>query len=543
MISWIQNHLIRHGRWIFLTLLAVIIVAFVFTIGNTPGFAPRMDGWEPDEFYGVNLNAPMEAAPIRERVFYSQLLATGRQPMSEQQIEEGLRVRIALLHLADRLGIPGPTESQLSAFVRTRPAFFNEEGVFSRDRYLRFVDDLDADPSSSPDVLFRVLEEDFRIDRVARRLGGPGFFVPAEATLVAEREHTTFALRVASKRIADFQPEIAIEDSALEAFFNNNAERYREPERIRASIVRFPVDPASIELSESDVAELYNSNRERFHSAYLAANPAPEGEEEEEVELNLERVRSLVESELREQRTLRKSNELAHNFAFTLFDRGIARSASGFQNLLETKGVSPEEIQPFSVDEVRNRDLPANLLESAFALTENRYYTGAAQLNGYFGVLLLDGRTESYIPELAAVRDRVVADYREQERRRLFAERGSQMRQLLAATETGEAFAEVAEAEGWTVKDFGPFEFIEAPRELGRSVVEMLPTLSAGEVSPMITTGGEGRLVYVVSKEVPAKEADAEAIVDAADMLARYSTFATTRSLLEELLEAGQVRR
>ncbi|MDV7391088.1 hypothetical protein RZS08_07040, partial [Arthrospira platensis SPKY1] len=111
------------------------------------------------------------------------------------------------------------------------------------------------------------------------------------------------------------------------------------------------------------------------------------------------------ESELREQRTLRKSNELAHNFAFTLFDRGIARSASGFQNLLETKGVSPEEIQPFSVDEVRNRDLPANLLESAFALTDNRYYTGAAQLNGYFGVLLLDGRTESYIPELAAVRD------------------------------------------------------------------------------------------------------------------------------------------
>jgi hypothetical protein len=31
MISWIQHHLIRHGRWIFLTLLALIIVAFVFT--------------------------------------------------------------------------------------------------------------------------------------------------------------------------------------------------------------------------------------------------------------------------------------------------------------------------------------------------------------------------------------------------------------------------------------------------------------------------------------------------------------------------------
>jgi peptidyl-prolyl cis-trans isomerase D len=543
MISWIQNHLIRHGRWIFLTLLAVIIVAFVFTIGNTPGFAPRMDGWEPDEFYGVNLNAPLEARPLRERVFYSQLLSTGRQPMSEQQIEEGLRVRIALLHLADRLGLPGPTERELSAFVRTRPAFFDAEGNFSRDRYLSFVDDLEADPSSSPDILFRVLEEDFRIDRVARRLGGPGFFLPAEAVAVAQREQTQFELKVASLAIDAFQPEIVVEEESLNSFFNLNAERYREPERIRASLVRFPNDPATIELDASEVEAHYNANRERFHSAHLAANPPAENEETaaEEVAIDFATVRERVENELKEQRARRLSNERAHAFAFTLYDRGINRDASGFQQLLENEGLTPVEIEPFSVDEVGQRGLPRQLLESAFTLTRNRFYTGAVEINGDFGVLIFDGRIDSYVPELQAVREHVEADYREQERRRRFAEKGSNVRQaLLAAIANKTDVAEAAENEGWTVETFGPFLYAEAPRELGRNVLEMLPTLSAGEVSPMLTSENRGRLVYVTAKEVPEKDADTSEVAEAAEMLKRYSSFASTRSLLEELLDQGQ---
>ncbi len=546
MISWIQNHLIRHGRWIFLTLLAVIIVAFVFTIGNTPGFAPRMDGWEPDEFYGVNLNAPLEAGPLRERVFYSQLLSTGRQPMSEQQIEDGLRVRIALLHLADRVGLPGPTEAELAAFVRTRPAFFDGEGSFSRDRYLRFVDDLEADPSSSPDILFRVLEEDFRIDRVARRLGGPGFFVPAEAIAVAQREQTQFQLKVATLPMEDFQPEIVVDEDSLTAFFKQNAELYREPERIQASLVRFPLNADAIELDETELETHYNANRERFHSAYLATNPEIEEQQESanEAALDFAAVRDLVDEELRLQRARRLSNERAHAFAFTLYDRSITRDAPGFQQLLNNEGLTPKEIQPFSVDEVAQRNLPSALLESAFTLTRNRFYTGAVQLNGDFGVLIFDGRIDSYIPELTAVRAKVAADYRDQERRRLFAEEGSRVRQLLRAAVAEQAdWVETAENEGWSVESYGPFKYREAPQELGRSIMEMLPTLSAGEVSPMLTANGRGRLVYVVAMEVPEKDASAAEVADAADMLKRYSSFASTRSLLEELLEEGQMRR
>jgi peptidyl-prolyl cis-trans isomerase D len=551
MISWIQNHLIRHGRWIFLTLLAVIIVAFVFTIGNTPGFAPRMDGWEPDEFYGVNLNAPMESGPLRERVFYSQLLATGRQPTSEQQIEEGLRVRIALLNLADRIGLPGPTEKELGQFLRTRAAFFDQQGNFSRDRYLRFTDDLQSDPSSSVDILFRVLEEDFRIDRVVQQLSGVGFFVPIEAVAVAQRDQTTFELQIATLSIDDFKPEINIDDATLADFFSRNAERYRVPERISASIARFPANAAAIALEDAEVEAHYHSNRERFHAAYLSANsPADSAnneevnEEEESPTPDFETVRELVENELRQQRARRLSNERAHQFAFTLYDRNIARDAPGFQQLLAADNIQLEAIAPFSVNEVGERGLPRQLLESAFALTNNRYYTGATQLDSAFGVLIFNNRIESYIPELEAVRGQVTNDYREQERRRLFAEEGSRVRQvlLLALAEAQDIEAAV-EAEGWAFESLEPFVFSEAPRELGGNALEMLPTLSQGTISPMLTNAGIGRLIYVAAKQTPDLTDIASDILDAAEMLKRYSAFAATRSVLEEMIEQGHKQR
>ena len=37
MISWSQTILQKHNKWLFSILLVVIIIAFVFTIGNTPG--------------------------------------------------------------------------------------------------------------------------------------------------------------------------------------------------------------------------------------------------------------------------------------------------------------------------------------------------------------------------------------------------------------------------------------------------------------------------------------------------------------------------
>ena len=77
MISWIQNHLIRHGRWIFITLLVVVIVAFVFTIGNTPGCTTDRSSYTAQNFYGYDLNSPRDRQILTQKVDLSTLVGTG----------------------------------------------------------------------------------------------------------------------------------------------------------------------------------------------------------------------------------------------------------------------------------------------------------------------------------------------------------------------------------------------------------------------------------------------------------------------------------
>ena len=113
MISWIQHHLIRHGRWLFLFLLAIIIVAFVFTIGATPGCTTDRSGYEENLFYGIDLNSSRESEVITEKVLLSAIL-NGQEISSDEQFQNQLTSRIALLHLAEEIGVPSPSQETLS---------------------------------------------------------------------------------------------------------------------------------------------------------------------------------------------------------------------------------------------------------------------------------------------------------------------------------------------------------------------------------------------------------------------------------------------
>ena len=159
MISWIQHHLIRHGRWIFLSLLALIIVAFVFTIGATPGCTTDRSGYEENLFYGIDLNSPRESEVIIEKVRLSAFL-NGQQIRSDEQFQNQLTSRIALLHLAGEIGVPSPNQKTLADYITTKDAFRGDDGEFSADSYTKFVDNIESNPLTSQGLIIVVLEED-----------------------------------------------------------------------------------------------------------------------------------------------------------------------------------------------------------------------------------------------------------------------------------------------------------------------------------------------------------------------------------------------
>ena len=161
----IQNRLIRHGRWIFISLLVIVVVAFVFTIGNTPGCTTNRSNYVSENFYGYDLNSPIDRQALGQKTNLSLMLSTGRPAQNDRQFAELLPQRVALLHLTNQIGVPAPSVDELGAYLRSRPIFFGPEGQFSAEVFTRFSDNIESNPEMPKDIISTVLEEDYRIEQ------------------------------------------------------------------------------------------------------------------------------------------------------------------------------------------------------------------------------------------------------------------------------------------------------------------------------------------------------------------------------------------
>lgn len=542
MISWIQNHLIRHGRWIFLSLLALIIVAFVFTIGNTPGCTTDRSAYEQREFYGYDLNSRRDMSVISEKVSLSAYL-NGRGIRDEQQFQAEVTSRIALLHFANEIGIPGPSQDELRTYIQTKPIFRGPDGQFSRDAYTRFVDEFEANPRAPSANFIVVLEEDYRIDQLVEALEGPGYLLPSEAKVQSQQTQTTFDLAIATLRFNDFSPEIEPSEEALRDFYSANPNLYEIPERIQASYVFFPAERYTNEVTPAGEAELrshYISNRARYTAEHEASQPAETPEGEDAPEVTFEDVRHLVEADLSQQAAKRAANEAAQHFAYTLYRERIKRDSAEFIHLMDQLNVTAESIEPFSADQVHRRELPKEILETAFSLGDHRFFSNAYNVNGGFAVLIYEGRIQPVVPPFEEIAAVVESDFKLEEKRRLFNEKGQQLRaELESAIADGGDFLAAAESLGFTTRDPAPFKPAEAPRDLNQSVLRQAQRMQADEISPMLVSNGIGTLIYVQSKEVPEIDADDPHFTQAMDFLSHIGASISSSALVNELIFRG----
>lgn len=545
MISWIQNHLIRHGRWIFLSLLALIIVAFVFTIGNTPGCTTDRSGYEENLFYGIDLNSPRERDALIEKVQLSAFL-DGQEIRSDEAFQSMLTGRVARLHLAEEIGVPAPGQSALTEYIQTKNAFRGSEGEFSPEAYTRFVDQIESNPRTPQGLVLEVLTENYRIEQVEAALSGPGYLLPSEALAQAQRNRTEYTLETAELSFADFDPEIEAGEEALRAYYEDNQLSYEIPERIRASYVRFEQADFADQVPQSGDAELrehFIANRAEFVEVAETARETS-GDEEEDAEapsVTFEDVREAVEASYKEARAKRLANEAAQNFAFTLYDDEIQRDSAAFNTLINQSGVRLTQIEPYTLQGASQRALPEDMLESAFALGGNRYYSDAFELDDGFGILIYDGRMAPEIPDFETVENEIRASYIAEEKRRLFNERGEALKDELESkvAEENVAFAEAAESLGLAVQSFDTFPLREAPQELNSSALQRAQRMQAGDISAMITAGQSGLFVNLVDKEVPEIPEGDEDLTQAEDFLGRFSAFSSSNAYLNELVTRG----
>ena len=362
------------------------------------------------------------------------------------------------------------------------------------------------------------------------------------------------SLNTANFSYSEFKPEIPENTQALREYYELNKLRYEIPERIQASYILFKSEDYAEQVpkaTEKELREHFEANRVKFEEQYEFENPAPstneESTDEESLPLNetvtLSKVRDSVTSSYLLEQKARAANQAAQSFAYSLYRDEIKRDSDAFESLLAETGASLTDIAPYSLaslSESNQRSLSTELLISAFELGGNRYYSDAYEVSEGYAVLIYEGRITPEIPTFETILIEVTADYKADEKRRLFNEKGQAIQaDLETKLSEGIGFLEAAEALSLVGKLHESFNIQNPPSEINGSALQRAQTMQPGEISQMITSGDTGIFVHLIERLVPDITHDDEELTQAEDYLSRFGAYTSGSSYANELVLKG----
>jgi len=549
MISYLQDLLQRRGKPIFLILLAVIIVAFVFVIGEQPGIVTGdRRGQEGPRIFGYNFQNERDPA-VQSLIADTQLsfmLREGRPIFSEQEFEQEILMRAAYLEMMERYRIPRPDSATIRSHVESLPIFLASDGVFDRQRFNQFLDMQMVTAAGGEERMARVLEEDWRIQRLRLSMINPGLVRSVETLAFARQEQTQWTIQVARMPLNSL--EIAVETSpeAVETYFSRHRDRYQRSEQLRTLKAHLAAEQFADEVEAPDIEMI---------QAWLERQPEHFDEDELQTFYGASAPKDHplwepIVARWSEARQIEIANQKANDFAFTLYDEEIPLHSPAFKDLVERYRVELSPLELFSPESNPSEiGLPRRTMERAFRLDENRYFSDPFKTDEGVAVLLLEERLPAHIPPLDEIFEEVRKDYEAEETRLRFAEEGESLRaKLRQSLIEGASFDETAEGLGFRVmSDFESFTVVNPPATLPRHIVFQLPSMSQGDISPFRIVGDEGFVTFVKEKSVPEfEEENRAALSQARQQLAGLSERQVKASFITEILRReleGEDRR
>jgi len=553
MISWLQSNE-KHFRIIFIVLLAVIIVAFVFTIGAGPGLTGNDERTANLSFFDEELDTEIKRRAFFDNAYWSAYINFRGMRLSQENLTDYAFNRATGLHLANDHSIPEPTAEQLKEFIQTLSLFQGQTGTFDADAYTRFLDDLKLNRAVTEGDIFRILGDDYRIQKVYSALSGPGFVLDSEvlSNLVADK--TEWSIAVAEYDLSIFEPEIEVTEENAQAFYDENSFRYATPPRRSVEYAQFKALELQnqVEPSEGDLQDYYDAN------AYKYTKPAEakpvEGEEETQEAAEPAETQASFEEALAQvtfDYKLEKGRELAmqnaNKFALALVEAENSDDLSIeiIRAIAKSQNITLASTSPFA-----NNETPIGLswssavVQQAFRLTPSQTF-GEPILEGDNAlVLIYKDEIPETVPDLLTIRERIEADYKNEELTRLRSEKSKELSNRLKNADSTETFGTTAEAENMTVATYEKFTRREPAEGLDRSLVFNLNSLSAGDVSEPSIRGDKAYVIYVSEKSEPELAAEGEEFETSRDQLkSLYERYAVSQYISKltqtELIRSG----
>lgn len=551
MISWIQRYFQHHFKTIFSVLLAVTIISFIFTIGAAPGIGRGDRRYVERQFFGHNLASAEEYQRVIGDANLSANLQMGAMTSLEpEQVQQYAYQRTAALALADRWHVPDPTDAEITDAIKKLRMFSGPNGEFDAKAYATFRDNLkNSQRGVTESDIRRVIADDVRADKVNQLIAGPGYVLPRDVKSQLERTDTTWTLATATADYAAFKVDIKPTDAELTKFFEDNAFRYEVPPRIVASYVEYPSSQfvPEIKVSDADVRAYYDMNPARFPKppetkpADAKTPPKPANPD-----ADFAAVKPQVEAALILERAQKLALKAASDLAVAIFE-AKANDTATVDTLLAAKKLHQKSLQPFTRD-----GGPAELGHSpeianeAFKLNKDHFVSDALRSPNGAVVLFWKDLEPAHKPLFAEVREKVAADYVQDQKQKRFIELGKTARaQIAARLKAGDTFekavATAASATGLKLdaKTLAPFTMRTRPQDVDYTILGALEHLNKGEVSEMLTTPGyeKGILVYAADKKLPNLSETNPQYTEMRSQIASMSSRMSANAYMTELVD------
>ncbi len=554
MITWIQRYFAHHFKTIFAVLLAVTIISFIFTIGASPGIGRGDRRVVNRQFFGYNLSLQDDSARLMGDASISANLQLGSMGgLESEQIQNYAFQRAATLALADEWHIPAPTTTEIADAIKTLRMFAGQDGQFDAKAYQTFRDNLKTNPRGlTESEIARIIGDDVRAKKVQDLLAGPGYVLPGDIKIQLGRADTSWTLGTATADYASFAPAIKPTDADLAKFYEENSFRYEIPPRVLASYAEFSsIDRIKdVTVTEADVKAFYDANPSRFpkHAEVKPADAkAPATPPKADPAADFAAVKGMVESTLKLERAQKLALKAASDVSLALYEAKLDQSAPGpaLDAFFADRKLALKPLAPFTRDAgpVEFGGSP-EIASEAFKLGKaaNRYVSEAVSSPTGAVIIVWKDTQAARKPALAEVREKVSADYAENEKRKRFVELGKTIKaQLEARLKAGEAFdkAAAAAANGIKIeaKTLPAFTLRNRPQDLDYSVYTALERLEKGQVSDMVINADKGLFVYAIDKKAPDLSEANPQFVDTRKQLASYNARIGGSTYISELVE------
>jgi hypothetical protein len=424
----------RHQQWLWVIIIAVIIVSFVIFFSPNVGLTGRQAG---SGDFGYIDGKPIPRDEYLQGYRESQLrflISYGEMPRPEDATRLGFdldreaRTRVFLLRLVRENRIEANEEAAAqwvaNAFRDRR------QRVFRLDSFEAFLKNKVYPSGFSSRDVERFTKHEVAIQQLVAIYGLGGKLVPPrDGELLFRREHEQLSAALVFFQASNYLAKVVVNPTNLTQFYNSRLSVYQLPDRAQVSYVKFEVTNYYAEADQQIAKE--TNLTQQIDAAYRQQGPEYFTDTNGVVMAESTAKAKLLE-QVRSSYALRIAHRKAAEFSAAVAEQTGPVKPESLDQMAAQQKLTVQMSEPFGESEP-----PAGLqvteafTRAAFGLTNEDPISPPVAAEDGFYVMALKKRIPKEVPSLESIRQKVTEDYRLQQATTLAREAGNSFHQQL----------------------------------------------------------------------------------------------------------------